>query len=198
MMRPIFATATLAVFAFGAGPQQGTPGPTPVRTATVRTSVGIQQGRLAGVVGDAPLVFGPTGGGEENGEGKSERKNLGKNEGKNEGKSASKGETPSSGSDPIVTATSTPVVRSNTSWRLRVTLVAPMDPALVVKVTAKDGKAVELSGKAMSAVVAEGATRCARCEVRLGWQFVFATEPKGKKATPRVIPVIRYSAEPLV
>ncbi len=186
MMRPIFATATLAVFAFGAGPQQGTPGPTPVRTATVRTSVGIQQGRLAGVVGDAPLVFGPTGGGEEKSEGKSERK------------SDSKGENGGSGSDPIVTATSTPVVRSNTSWRLRVTLVAPLDPALVVKVTAKDGKAVELSGKAMSAVVAEGATRCSRCEVRLGWQFVFAAEPKGKKTSPRVIPVIRYSAEPLV
>ncbi len=193
MMRPMFATATLAVFAFGAGPQQGTPGPTPVRTATVRTSVGIQQGRLAGVVGDAPLVFGPASGGEENGEGKSERKN----EGKNEGKSDSKGETPGSGSDPIVTATSTPVVRSNTSWRLRVTLVAPLDPALVVKVTARDGKAVELSGKAMSAVVAEGATRCARCEVRLGWQFVFAPTPKGQKVPTHVIPVIRYSAEPL-
>ena len=97
-----------------------------------------------------------------------------------------------------MTATSTPVVRSNTSWRLRVTLVAPLDPALVVKVTAKDGKAVELSGKAMSAVVAEGATRCARCEVRLGWQFVFAPTPKGQKVPTHVIPVIRYSAEPLV
>ena len=196
MMRPMFATATLAVFAFGTGAQQGTPGPTPVRTATVRTSVGIQQGRLAGVVGDAPLVFGPTSGGEENGEDKG--KNDSKNDSKNDGKNDRKGETASSGSAPIVTATSTPVVRSNTSWRLRVTLVAPLDPALVVKVTAKDGKAVELSGKAMSAVVAEGATRCARCEVRLGWQFVFAAEAKGKKTSPRIIPVIRYSAEPLV
>ena len=77
------------------------------------------------------------------------------------------------------------------------TLLAPLDPALVVKVTANDGKSVELSGKALSAVVAEGATRCARCEVRLGWQFVFAPEPKGKKAPTHVIPGIRYSAEPL-
>lgn len=95
-----------------------------------------------------------------------------------------------------VAATSTPIIRSNTAWRLRVTLIASADPTLVVRVATADGRAVVMSGKATTAVVAESADRCARCAVRLDWVFTFSGSANAKSGAPRILPGIAYSAEP--
>ncbi len=162
--------------------------------AQVVTRVGIQQLPLAGVIGDAPLVFSKgTGGDERAGE-----KGDGKGEGEGDGKGDGKGEGDGKGDRKarIVRATSRPVVRSNTAWRLRVTLLPPLDPALLVKIVAKDGREITLSARETNAVVAEGARACDRCEVLLAWEFVYAAGQKGKKAPLRIVPGIHYTAEP--
>ena len=66
----------------------------------------------------------------------------------------------------------------------------------MVKITTRDGRAIALSANKTSAMVADGAMTCDRCAVRLAWEFVVAAEQKGKKAPPRVVPGIQYTAEP--
>jgi hypothetical protein len=96
-----------------------------------------------------------------------------------------------------VEATSRPVVRSNTAWRLRVTLQQPVDPNLEVTVEGGDEAAVTLSARTPSAIVAVGRKACVHCEVPLEWHFVLAAPvTHGKKALPPALPIVLYTAEP--
>ncbi|MDQ8153597.1 MAG: hypothetical protein P3B98_02945 [Gemmatimonadota bacterium] len=127
--------------------------------ASVRTRLGVEVGRLAGVVGSPAMT-------------------IEKFDGKK------------------VEARSTPVVRANAAWQLRVTLAAPVDPKLTVTVEGDD-RGATLSAKNPSAIVAVGNAPCQRCEVELEWSFTLASPVKGgKKATVPTLPVIRYTAEP--
>jgi hypothetical protein len=96
---------------------------------------------------------------------------------------------------PNVDATSAPVVRSNTAWRLIATLPAPVDPKLTVRVSA-GGRTVALDAASPRATIATGAAPCASCTVRLDWTFQFGASNAGRKGAMPTLPSVVYTAEP--
>jgi hypothetical protein len=93
-----------------------------------------------------------------------------------------------------ITGTTTARVRANGPWALRVSLVAPVNPALEARFRLGRAREVALSARQPSADVTSAVTPCANCLVTLEWQFVYATTGK-TKITPTV-PKLVFEAIP--
>lgn len=95
-----------------------------------------------------------------------------------------------------ITGTTAARVRANVPWTLRVSLVAPVNPALTASFKIGNGKAVALTAASPSATVTTGTTPCALCLVTLAWDFTYKSSGK-TKVTPTV-PALRFEARPTV
>ena len=88
-----------------------------------------------------------------------------------------------------ITGTTAARVRTNVPWTLRVSLVAPVNPALTASFKLGNGKAVALTAANPTAIVTTGSTPCATCLVTLAWDFTYKSSGK-TKVTPTVPPLL--------
>lgn len=93
-----------------------------------------------------------------------------------------------------IKSNSTATVRSNASWRLQVTLTAPVATNLTVKVSVGKGKAITLDAGTPSAIVATGTTACRACAVTMDWDFTYKVS--GRNAPRPTLAPVTYEVLP--